>query len=70
MLDNYDHKVITKPNGMKDNKKITYEECINIINNLKFHNNSTLFARERNQGLKSIINDIYSSFDSKYLYLQ
>ena len=68
MLDNYDHKVITKPNGMKDNKKITYEECINIINNLKFHNNSTLFARERNQGLKSIINDIYSSFDGEYLY--
>lgn len=68
MLDNYDHKAITKPDGIKDNKKITYKDCINIINNLKFHNKSTLFARERNQGLKSIINDIYSSFDGEYLY--
>ena len=68
MLEDYDYKNITKPNGIKDNKKITYKDCINIVNNLKFHNNSTLFARERNQGLKSIINDIYSSFDGEYLY--
>ena len=69
MLDDYDHRTITKPNGIKDNKKITYEECMNIVNNLKFHNDSTLFARERDYGLKSIINDIYSSFDGEYLYL-
>ena len=68
MLDDYDHRTITKPNGIKDNKKITYEECMNIVNNLKFHNDSTLFARERDYGLKSIINDIYSSFDGEYLY--
>ena len=35
LLDNYDHKLITKPNGTEDNKKITYEDCISIVNKLK-----------------------------------
>ena len=32
LLDDYDHKRIIKPNGTKDNKQITYEDCLNIIN--------------------------------------
>ena len=51
LLDNYDHKRIVKPNGTVNDKKISYEECIEIINKLKFSNESNLFARERNEGL-------------------
>lgn len=68
LLDDYDHKRIIKPNGTKDNKQITYEDCLNIITKLRFSNDSNLFALERNQGLKEIIGTIYQSFDGKDLY--
>ncbi len=68
LLDDYDHKRITKPNGTKDNKKITYEDCMDIVNKLKFNSDSTLFALERDEGLKAIIGTIYQSFDGNDLY--
>ena len=68
LLDDYDHKRIIKPNGTKDNKQITYEDCLNIITKLRFSNDSDLFALERNQGLKEIIGTIYQSFDGRDLY--
>ena len=67
LLDDYDHKRIVKPNGTKNNKKITYEDCKNIINKLKF-GNSDLFALEKDEGLKAIIGDIYQTFDGNDLY--
>jgi len=66
LLDEYDHKCMTKPRGTVNNNKINYEDCISIINKLKF--NSDLFALERNQGLKAIIGAIYQSFDGNDLY--
>ena len=68
LLDDYDHKRITRPNGTKNNKKITYEDCISIVNELKFNSDSNLFALERDNGLKAIIGTIYQSFDCKDLY--
>jgi prophage maintenance system killer protein len=68
LLDDYDHKRIVKPNGTVNDKKISYEECIKIINKLKFSNESKLFARERDEGLRSIIGAIYQSYDGIDLY--
>ena len=68
MLDDYDHKRIVKPKGTNDKKKLTYEECLDIVNKLKFNNDSDLFALERNKGLSSIIATIYQTFDGKELY--
>ena len=68
LLDNYDHKTIIKPKGTINNNIITYEDCIKIINKLRFNNDSNLFALERNEGLKEIIGTIYQSFDGKDLY--
>ena len=68
LLDDYDHKRISKPSGTINNNKITYEDCMNIVNKLKFNSDSDLFALERNQGLKSIIGNIYQSFNGKDLY--
>ena len=68
LLDDYDHKRITRPNGTKNNEKITYEDCISIVNKLKFNSDSNLFALERDNGLKAIIGTIYQSFDGKDLY--
>ena len=69
LLDDYDHKRIIKPKGTINNDKITYEDCINIINTLKFNSDSNLFALERNKELDSIINAVYQSFDGKDLYI-
>ena len=68
LLDDYDHKRISKPNGTINNNKITYEECMDIIGKLKFNSDSELFALERNKGLQAIIGTIYGSFDGKDLY--
>ena len=68
LLDDYDHKRIVKPNGTINDNRITYEECIEVINKLKFNNESKLFAIERNKGLKSILNNIYQTFDDKHVY--
>ena len=68
LLDDYDYKRLSKPRGTMNDKKITYRECINIINKLRFNNISTLFALERKEGLKSIINNLYQTFGGKELY--
>lgn len=68
LLDDYDHKRITKPNGTKNNKQVTYEDCMDIVGKLKFGSDSDLFALERNEGLKAIIGTIYQSFDGNDLY--
>ena len=68
LLDDYDHKRITKPKGTKNDKQVTYEDCMNIIGKLKFNSDSNLFALERNEGLKEVIGTIYQSFDGKDLY--
>ena len=68
LLYEYDHKRIIKPSGTINDKKIVYEDCIDIINKVKFSNNSKLFALERSGGLKAIIGNIYGSFDGIDLY--
>ena len=68
LLDDYDHKRISKPKGTINNSKINYEDCMKIINKLKFNNDSDLFALERDKGLKAIIGNIFQSFDKKDLY--
>ena len=68
LLDDYDHKTMTKPKGTKSNEQIKYEDCIDIINKLRFSNDSNLFALERNRGLESIIGNIYQSFDREDVY--
>ncbi len=68
LLDDYDHKRISKPNGTTNNNKIVYEDCMEIVGKLKFNSDSDLFALERDKGLKAIIGNIYQSFDGKDLY--
>ncbi len=68
LLDDYDHHSFKKIKGTKDDRIITYEECMNIIGTLRFNETSNLFALERNKGLSSIINDIYQTFDNQDVY--
>ncbi len=69
LLDDYDHKSLDKPRGNISKDKITYKNCIDIIKTLKFNETSDLFALERDNGLESIINNIYQTFDGNDIYL-
>ena len=69
LLDDYDHRTLKKIEGNIDDRKIKYQECIDIINKLKFNEESWLFAVERDKGLESIIGNIYQSF-ARARYLQ
>ncbi len=68
LLDDYDHKTLKKVDGDKNNLIISYDECLKIINKLKFNNESDLFALERDKSFKSILNDIYQSFNGIDVY--
>ena len=63
LLDDYDHKKLTKPKGNNSSIKIDYEDCMTIINKLRFNEESAIFAIERDKGLESIIYDIYQTSD-------
>jgi len=68
LLDDYDYKTLKKIDGSVDERKIEYKNCIEIINKLRFNEESTLFAVERDRGLESIIGNIYQSFAGKEIY--
>ena len=69
LLDDYDHRTVSKPRGTKASKRIKYEDCMNIISKLKFNSDSDLFALERDKGLSSIIENIYQSFNGEDVYV-
>ena len=68
LLDNYDHRTLKKIDGNIDERKIEYNECLNVIDKLRFNQESSLFAVERDSGLESIIGNIYQSFAGQDIY--
>lgn len=68
LLDEYDHKTLTKPIGNNSKKQIKYNDCLDIINKLRFNEKSDIFAIERDKGLEAIIGNIYQTFDGDDVY--
>ena len=68
LLDDYDHKTVSKPKGTNSDDNINYTDCMNIVNKLRFNSDSDLFALERDKGLESIIGNIYGSFNGQDVY--
>ena len=68
LLDDYDHRNLLKPKGNSSQKQIRYEDCLAVINKLRFNEESDIFAIERNKGLQSIIGNIYQTFDGNDVY--
>ena len=68
LLDDYDHRTLKKIEGNIDERKIEYSECLKVIDKLRFNQESSLFAVERDKGLESIIGNIYQSFDGQDIY--
>ena len=68
LLDDYDHRTLLKPKGNNSKKRIKYEDCLEVINKLRFNEESDIFAIERNKGLEAIIGNIYQTFDNNDVY--
>lgn len=68
LLDNYDHHSLNVKNVHVSDDKITYEQCMYIIDSLKSNFDSNIFALERNKGLESIINNIYQTYGGEDVY--
>ena len=68
MLDDYDHQTLIKPKGNESTYVLTYEECRNIIDNMKFTGSSELFGNEKDDSFKSSIATIYQTFGGEDVY--
>ena len=68
LLDSYDHQNMLRPKGNAATYILTYEECRNVIESLRFGSESSLFGNEKDDSFKGSIGNIYQSFDGKDLY--
>ena len=67
LLQSFDEQNISSPKGKKPTGKITYKECLHVIdelrNNLIARDEATaLFGNEREHGLDQVIGSIYQTF--------
>ena len=69
LLDNYDNCNLKHDSSNYSDLKISHIDCMNIVSELKNNKKSKLFGLERSDGLKSIIENIYQTYDGKYVYL-
>lgn len=68
LLDDYDHRTLERIKGTIDNRQINYLDCLDIIKDLRFADESSIFGVEREHGFESIVNDIYQTFGGVDLY--
>jgi prophage maintenance system killer protein len=68
LLDSYDHRTLERIKGTIDNRQVNYKDCLNVIKDLRFAEESQIFGVEREHGFESIINDIYQTFGGEDVY--
>ncbi len=68
MLDDYDHQTMAKPRGNTTIYTLSYDECREVIDKMKFSAGSDLFGNEKDESFKGSIGAIYQSFGGKELY--
>lgn len=68
LLDSYDHQNMQRPSGSQANYILTYKECKNVIESMKFGNESELFGKEKDDSFAGSIGNIYQSFAGQEIY--
>lgn len=68
LLDDYDHQRIDRPTGEHPIYVLGYEECMNLIQSMRFARESDIFGVEKDDSFRSSIAAIYQSFDGEDLY--
>ena len=57
-----------RPKGNDATYVLTYEECIEVIQSMRFGDESDLFGREKDDSFKGSIGNIYQSFGGSDVY--
>lgn len=68
LLDDYDHQTMKRPDGNAATYVLTYEECREVIDSMRFGNESALFGNEKDDSFKGSIGNIYQSFGGQEVY--
>ena len=69
LLDDYDHGTIPKPDGIISIYRLTYEECRELIDSMKYGSFSDVFGVEKEEGkLNGILAAIYQNVFGTELY--
>lgn len=68
LLDDYDHQTMKRPKGNDATYVLSYEECRDIIEHMKFSADSDLFGNEKDDSFKGSIGNIYQSFAGQDIY--
>ena len=68
MLDDYDHECLEKPNGDDAIYILQYDECKELISQMRFSAESDLFGNEKDDSFKGSIGNIYQSFGGVDIY--
>lgn len=68
LLDAYDHQNMNRPQGKKATYRLTYEECREVIDSMKFGDGSSLFGNEKDDSFRGSIGAIYQSFAGENVY--
>lgn len=68
LLDAYDHQNMTRPEGNRATHVLSYEECMDVIQSMRFGDESDLFGKEKDDSFKGSIGNIYQSFGEREIY--
>ena len=68
LLDSYDHQNMTRPKGNKATYVLQYEECMKVIQSMRFGDESDLFGKEKDDSFKGSIGNIYQSCGGVDIY--
>lgn len=68
LLDSYDHQNMIRPEGNRATYVLTYEECMKVIQSMRFGDESDLFGKEKDDSFKGSIGNIYQSFGGVDIY--
>lgn len=68
LLDSYDHQNMTRPEGNRATYVLSYEECMDVIQSMRFGDESDLFGKEKDDSFKGSIGNIYQSFGGTDIY--
>ena len=68
LLDSYDHQNMTRPKGNETTYVLQYEECMEVIQSMRFGDESDLFGKEKDDSFKGSIGNIYQSCGGVDIY--
>lgn len=68
LLDDYDHQAVPRPDGTDAAYVLTYEECREVIQGMRFGSESNLFGVEKDDSFRASIGDIYAGFAGQEAY--